>query len=746
MRLARNRQPRRTRSGFGPCAGPPAAKQQGFHWTPPSTASSSHRCVVHLPTTRQPEYHLGALGGDGRRRLAQPAPSPDPIQRKDAHVTQDHRPPGSARRKAASPTSKTGPAKAQPSKAKAGRRRRPPPPPRPRPRHPRRRRGTAEAPSAKPAPASKTAAASKSATRSAAKATKTAAKATRTAARPRRRAARDTARIAAAEAAAETAEGTVRLEAGLEVAGVASQAAAAGTSVDHPGRERPDRRGRRDRHRRARRGARRRRRGRRDQRCRAGRRARRHVRGHRDHRAPSSARSARDDLDRGLEIARRQRRARGARGRRRPDRHARPGGFLSDRGEQLMEVSVEAIVRAGGTRAIARPSPRPGSASRASVSTRRPRALPGSSLPTACRSRPGHRRGRCRAQLPGLRGDGRRRGRPPRRRSSSGRPASPRPPRAAPSSGSRGARRDRRRPRTRRQRPQKPRRDRALTTPARPDPRDPTAATGARRYTRPRWICTSSARSPRRPSAPRSTPSSDRPSRAGSVARADSGDRWPRGPRRPRRPRPPRPAAAGAPRRPVADRLDQPAGTQLHLQAAGRRRRPRPTASPRSTPCSRRPPRPPVVAHVCDDIACRLAGAEDVCADLTRARRARPASRHATAGRRGSASPCLGLCDLRPGGAGDRRGRDADALQPRARPTRPASSPGSRAGRAARAGRERRLPQAEPIGRDCVSWRASASSTRSRSTPTGPRRLRGPDPGPRASAPRRHRRGHRRRS
>src|SRR5512141_3059512 len=29
-------------------------------------------------------------------------------------------------------------------------------------------------------------------------------------------------------------------------------------------------------------------------------------------------------------------------------------------------------------------------------------------------------------------------------------------------------------------------------------------------------------------------------------------------------------------------------------------------------------PRPPVVAHVCDDIACRLAGAESVCADLER--------------------------------------------------------------------------------------------------------------------------------
>src|SRR3954465_13694320 len=29
-------------------------------------------------------------------------------------------------------------------------------------------------------------------------------------------------------------------------------------------------------------------------------------------------------------------------------------------------------------------------------------------------------------------------------------------------------------------------------------------------------------------------------------------------------------------------------------------------------------PRPPVVAHLCDDIACRLAGAESICADLER--------------------------------------------------------------------------------------------------------------------------------
>jgi NADH-quinone oxidoreductase subunit F len=58
-------------------------------------------------------------------------------------------------------------------------------------------------------------------------------------------------------------------------------------------------------------------------------------------------------------------------------------------------------------------------------------------------------------------------------------------------------------------------------------------------------------------------------------------------------------------------------------------------------------PRPPAVAHVCDDIACRLAGAEDVIADMSR-----------TLGQAGAPardgrmtwlrSPCLGLCELAP--------------------------------------------------------------------------------------------------
>jgi NADH-quinone oxidoreductase subunit F len=58
-------------------------------------------------------------------------------------------------------------------------------------------------------------------------------------------------------------------------------------------------------------------------------------------------------------------------------------------------------------------------------------------------------------------------------------------------------------------------------------------------------------------------------------------------------------------------------------------------------------PRPPVVAHVCDDIACRLAGAEAICGDLARA--VGPAGEPARDGRvTWLRSPCLGLCDRAP--------------------------------------------------------------------------------------------------
>jgi NADH-quinone oxidoreductase subunit F len=57
--------------------------------------------------------------------------------------------------------------------------------------------------------------------------------------------------------------------------------------------------------------------------------------------------------------------------------------------------------------------------------------------------------------------------------------------------------------------------------------------------------------------------------------------------------------------------------------------------------------RPPVVAHVCDDIACRLAGADDVAADLERT--IGPAGEVDAAGMTTwLRSPCLGLCERAP--------------------------------------------------------------------------------------------------
>ena len=58
-------------------------------------------------------------------------------------------------------------------------------------------------------------------------------------------------------------------------------------------------------------------------------------------------------------------------------------------------------------------------------------------------------------------------------------------------------------------------------------------------------------------------------------------------------------------------------------------------------------PRPPSVAHLCDDIACRLAGAEEVAADLERT--LGPAGAAARDGRIGwLRSPCLGICERGP--------------------------------------------------------------------------------------------------
>ena len=58
-------------------------------------------------------------------------------------------------------------------------------------------------------------------------------------------------------------------------------------------------------------------------------------------------------------------------------------------------------------------------------------------------------------------------------------------------------------------------------------------------------------------------------------------------------------------------------------------------------------PRPPVVAHVCDDIACRLAGAEELCGDLARSF-GEPGTPIGDGRSTWLRSPCLGLCDRAP--------------------------------------------------------------------------------------------------
>ncbi len=139
-------------------------------------------------------------------------------------------------------------------------------------------------------------------------------------------------------------------------------------------------------------------------------------------------------------------------------------------------------------------------------------------------------------------------------------------------------------------------------------------------------------------------------------------DGWDGGdaPARARRATPPRgghaspraapPAAARALGAAGADRLDQPGRAERGLpppdDPAGRRLRRRHA----STRCFAVEPRPARVVHVCEDIACRCNGSDDLIAQLE--------ERFGAEGELsddGSAtwyrSPCLGQCDRAPGGA-----------------------------------------------------------------------------------------------
>jgi NADH-quinone oxidoreductase subunit F len=68
-------------------------------------------------------------------------------------------------------------------------------------------------------------------------------------------------------------------------------------------------------------------------------------------------------------------------------------------------------------------------------------------------------------------------------------------------------------------------------------------------------------------------------------------------------------------------------------------------------------PRPPLVAHVCDDIACRANGAEAICEDLERRIGVQGAS-IMNDGAMWLRSPCLGQCDRAPAALVQRAGND----------------------------------------------------------------------------------------
>ena len=127
-------------------------------------------------------------------------------------------------------------------------------------------------------------------------------------------------------------------------------------------------------------------------------------------------------------------------------------------------------------------------------------------------------------------------------------------------------------------------------------------------------------------------------------------------------------------------------------------------------------PRPPLVAHVCDDIACRLAGAEELCADARAEARTGRAAGTSDGRATWLRSPCLGQCERAPAALFTIAGETPSGL--RRRPDRC-----GRGRRAARRSGTRRAAGAAAAGDAGAARRSSAVG------PAGGRR-RPPAPGP----------------
>ena len=212
-------------------------------------------------------------------------------------------------------------------------------------------------------------------------------------------------------------------------------------------------------------------------------------------------------------------------------------------------------------------------------------------------------------------------------------------------------------------------------------------------------------------------------------------------PRRPRNEVPPLPADPGTPRGPVADRLDQHPGTQLHLQAPGRR----PGRGLRRGHVLRPVRHDPAAAARGPRLRRHRLPAGRRGGDLRGPDAGRRAGRGAGTGRPRdvAAQSVPGAVRPRAGGDGHERRRDAvdvHARPDRCRRRRWASS------RQTTARTSAQLDGRPAAGRPAAAPAAagSASSTRRRSTTTGPTAATRPcarafEIGPEA----RHRRGHR---
>ena len=216
-----------------------------------------------------------------------------------------------------------------------------------------------------------------------------------------------------------------------------------------------------------------------------------------------------------------------------------------------------------------------------------------------------------------------------------------------------------------------------------------------------------------------------------------------RRPLRPRRSRRARAAASAAARCSTRSRAGSGGSARRRSDtcaAGSRSRRPRPTASRASTRSSRSSRAPPLVTHVCTDIACMCRGGTELVAELERT--VGPAGEHPGNGTSiWLESPCLGMCERAPGRTrhSGRRARARARDRPgRARPTSP---PRSRAPTAPEP-----PPAARAAGRRPV---ASAPAPDRAGRPGEPRqlpgrgRLRGPARGDRHGPGRRHPRGDR---